>query len=322
MDPITHAVIGAAISKFSGNAVAVTDPATLAVVIGSVFPDADILMQKWGDYAYLKNHRGASHSLLGLIASSLLIGAALSGIYHGAGFIRLSLWALLGCFSHTFFDIFNSYGAQLLWPFKTKKFSLSLLLAFDPIFIGTLIGYIVSSGGVQTFFLEAFIAHLISRILMRIVIRVNLQKKFKGLYDRISILPSMTGLFRWCCILENDTCSVVGESNILGCGIKIIKKLDKIQKEDNDKVLLTPVGQFFKEFTPLFHIKSEKAHGSTKYTFIDMRYYIRNNFLHHAILELDENDLVVRASFNPYSLKRNCIIKGTDIQTMVQTLNI
>lgn len=322
MDPVTHAVIGAAISKISGNAVSVADPATVAVVIGSVFPDADILMQKWGDYAYLKNHRGASHSFLGIISSSLLIGAALSAVYHSADFFHLFLWALLGCCSHTFFDIFNSYGAQLLWPFKTKKFSLSLLLSFDPIFIGTLIGYIKSVGGAQYLFLEIFTAHLISRVLMRIIIRAKLRKQFCGLYDKISILPSMTGLFRWCCILENEVCSVVGESNILKHGVRVIKKLDKLKDEDNEKALLSPVGQFFKEFTPLFHIESEKVDGTTKYTFIDMRYYMRNNFLHHAILELDENGLITKACFNPYSMHRSCSIKGAEVGPLSQPLNV
>ena len=322
MDPVTHAVIGAAISKISGNAVSFTDPATIAVVIGAIFPDADILMQKWGDYVYLKNHRGASHSLLGLAVSSLFIGAVLSEVYHGTSFFQLFLWALLGCFSHTFFDIFNSYGAQLLWPFNVKKFSLSLLLVFDPIFIGTLIGYIATQGSKQYLFLGSFIIHMLSRVLMRISVRVQLRKRFKGLYDSISILPSMTGLFRWSCILENEACSVIGESNILGRSVKIIRKLNKLQKVDREKALLSPVGQFFKEFTPLFHIASEKSQGTTKYTFTDMRYYLRNNFLHHAILELDENDSVIKASFNPYSIHRNCTIKGVEVQPMGQPLNI
>lgn len=321
MDPVTHAVIGAAMAKITGNTMSITDPATVAIVIGAVFPDSDILMQKWGDYAYLKNHRGASHSIFGLAASALLISAVLCGIYHEANIFSLFLWAFLGCFSHTFFDVFNSYGAKLLWPFTNRKFSLSLMLVFDPIFLGTLVGYVASQDNKQYIFLAAFAIHMVSRALMRLYVVIQLRNRFKDICDRISILPSMSGLFRWSFILENDACNIVGERNILRRSVKIIRKLYKLEEENLEKVLVSPVGQFFKEFTPLFHIAAEKADGVTRYIFIDMRYYLRNNFLHHAILELDENDSIIKASFNPYSIKRSCDIKDSKLQHVGQPIN-
>ena len=52
----------------------------------------------------------------------------------------------------------------------------------------------------------------------------------------------------------------------------------------------------------------ELAEGITRYVFIDMRYYMRDKFLHHAILEMDENGQIITSSFNPYSIKRVSII--------------
>jgi hypothetical protein len=39
-----------------------------------------------------------------------------------------------------------------------------------------------------------------------------------------------------------------------------------------------------------------------------MRYYLRNNFLHHGVLEIDENNLVIRQTFNAYSMNRSRMI--------------
>lgn len=305
MDPITHAVIGMAVSKAAGNQIALSDAATIAVVAGSVFPDIDILFQKWGDYVYLKNHRGMTHSIFGLAASALFIAIVLGGFYPGTGLGSLFLWSLLGCSSHTFFDIFNSYGAKLLWPFNNKKFSLSLLVVFDPIFVGVLIGYIYSKGSAQGVLLAAFALYMLYRSIMRWYVRLDLSRKYGEDCEKISILPSMTGLFRWHFILEGKSCNIVGEKNVINSNINIIKKLHKLQDGVVNKVMVSPVGKFFSEFTPLSHVACEKEDGVTRYVFTDLRYYIRNKFLHHAVLEVDDTDSIVKSSFNPYSMKRS-----------------
>ncbi|TYQ16154.1 UNVERIFIED_CONTAM: inner membrane protein [Acetivibrio alkalicellulosi] len=305
MDPITHGIIGVALSKVTGNEISVSDAATVAIVIGAVFPDIDIVFQKWGDCAYLKNHRGITHSIIGLVASSIFIAALLNTFYGGGGFYSLAFWSLLGGISHTFFDLFNSYGAKLLWPLFQKKFSLSLLVIFDPIFLGLILGYIFTSGTTQTVFFVSFFVYLLSRVLMRFCVTKHLKKRFGQTYKKVCLLPAMTGLFRWHFILEDDKSNIVGEKTVFRNNIKIIDKLDKIQEDIFRKVKVSNVGRFFAEFTPLFHVVSETADEITRYVFIDMRYYIGNKFLHHAVLEVDKNDDVVTASFNPYSMKRS-----------------
>jgi len=310
MDPVTHAVIGVAVSKAAGNGIALSDPATMGIVIGSVFPDIDILLQKWGDYVYLKNHRGATHSILGLAASAALISAVLSGFYRGAGMQELFLWSMLGCLSHTFFDVFNSYGAKLLWPFNNKKFSLSLMTIFDPVFLALLMGYILSGGSIGQVFLGAFAAYLVFRMGMRLAVESGLKKKFKNCSVKLSVLPSMTGLFRWHFILKTEKSNIVGEKSALKGDEKIMRTLHEIQDEAMDAVLHSAIGKFFREFTPLFHVTREKVGGVTRYIFIDLRYYVRNNFLHHGVLEFDRNNSIVKETFNPYSMSRCNLISG------------
>lgn len=308
MDPITHGVIGMAVSKFAGNEISISDAATASLVIGSVFPDIDIVFQKWGDYVYLKNHRGITHSIVGLAASSVVISLLLKVFYSGANFYSLIFWAFLGCLSHTGFDIFNTYGAKLLWPFMNKKFTLGLLNVFDPVFLAALVGCIYSEGTLQNVFKSVFIGYILLRVVMRISVSRELDRRFGKTGKIISLLPSVAGFFRWHFVLEEQNCNIIGEKNILKRGVKILERLNKIQDEFVDKVLVSYVGKFFTEFTPVFHVLYEKVGQITRYVFIDMRYYFKNDFLHKAIVEMDENEDIVNASFHAYSINRINII--------------
>lgn len=309
MDPITHAVIGLTVAKATGNTAALTEPATLCIIAGSMIPDIDILLQKWGDITYLKNHRGVTHSIPGLVVSSALIAGIMSFIFQGAGFLNLFLWAMAGCFSHAFFDLFNTYGAKLLWPFRGKKYSLGMLMTFDPLFIGLLSGYAFIDGEIGNMMLATFTIYFASRGAARILVMKELHRKYGSICERISLLPSMKGLLKWHFVLEGNSCDIIGEKDIMRNRIRIVKKLEKSADTKNDRVMLSPVGQFFSEFTPLSNVAFEMTDGVKRYVFTDMRYYVRNNFLHHAVLELDENNVIIRQTFNPYSMNRNCTIE-------------
>lgn len=310
MDPLTHTVIGLAVTKVTGNPVAMSEPATVCIIAGSVFPDIDILLQKWGDLIYLKNHRGVTHSIPGLVISSALIAAVSCLVYHGSGFFTMFLWALLGCFSHAFFDFLNAYGTKILWPMLDKKYSLGMLITFDPVFLGLLAGYIFAGNTADNYFLAAFLIYFASRAAARLAILRELCRKYGSRYDRISLLPSMKGLFKWHFILEDKDCYIIGEKDILRNRIRVVEKLQKVKGVKSENVMCSAVGQFFREFTPLFHVACVKIGGITRYVFTDMRYYLRNNFLHHAVLEIDENNLVISQTFNPYSMKRSRIIRS------------
>lgn len=308
MDPLTHTVIGLAVAKATGNPVIMSEPATICIVAGSVFPDIDILLQKWGDLMYLKNHRGVTHSILGLIVSSLLIGGIAALVFPGTSFVSMFLWSLLGSFAHAFFDTLNAFGAKLLWPILDKKYSLGMLITFDPVFIGLLAGYIFAGKVAGVFSLVLFLLYFASRGMAKLFVIRELYAKYGDEYERISLLPSMKGLFKWHFILEGKEFNIVGEKDIIRNRIRIVKKLKKLEDDKMENVLFSAVGRFFSEFTPVFHVACEKVGGINRYVFIDMRYYMKNKFLHHAVVELDENNSVVKQTFNPYSINRSCMI--------------
>lgn len=129
MDPLTHGVLGAAVSAFSGQTVSLTNPMTIAAIVGSIVPDIDVVIRLFkDDMYYLRHHRGRSHSLPFLILYSFVITFILSFIFKGMNMPLVFLFSFLGATSHTLMDILNSYGAMLF----NKKLKFNLLTLYDP----------------------------------------------------------------------------------------------------------------------------------------------------------------------------------------------
>lgn len=146
MDPITHGLTGAVISRLGfyqrfGRA------ATIIFITAALIPDIDhFSLRLAGPLAYLKYHRGFTHS----IAGSFIIAAAIAGI---ASFLRPAIravgermgwpvafaFSLLGIYSHIFLDLITSYGTQVFFPFSRERYSLDLVFIIDFYFTSLLL---------------------------------------------------------------------------------------------------------------------------------------------------------------------------------------
>lgn len=135
MDPISHGIIGVAISSFSGQPVAINSAITVGSMLGAMSPDLDFVIRIFkDDVSYLENHRGFSHSVPMLFAFSLGITMMLAIMpFENFSFLTTFFWTFLGALSHTFFDILNSYGARLL----KHKMKGNILTLYDPIVLLT-----------------------------------------------------------------------------------------------------------------------------------------------------------------------------------------
>ncbi|MBC2724341.1 MAG: metal-dependent hydrolase, partial [Desulfosporosinus sp.] len=60
LDPITHGLIGIALSTLSGHSMQLYDPVFLGCTLGAMLPDLDIIAHVKGRLNYLLKHRGAS----------------------------------------------------------------------------------------------------------------------------------------------------------------------------------------------------------------------------------------------------------------------
>lgn len=310
MDPITHAVVGLSIAVLLGEPISLSNPAVIGCVSGAVIPDGDIIMQLKGDYVYLKNHRGLSHSIPVMLIYAVFITGVLWFMLGSFPIWKVLFFSLMGCFSHIALDITNSYGAQILWPLSKKRYTLDLLLIYDPMLIVMCLLILLPAvrnliPPVISIFL--FLAYLVLRYRMKHIARKVVFDNLSDKYDLVHfrIMPSMIGLIKWHFILETKKEKIVGEVNILPRRFKIINIMKNIDKTLYDMAICTPLAKFFSQFTPVFHIDCEKCGNNYVFEFIDLRYYIAKDFLHHATAIINKDLEVVTSLFHPYTKSKN-----------------
>lgn len=314
MDPISHLVIGAGLAALSGEPFSWTNPIFLGSALGAVAPDLDIVLQLKGDLFYLKHHRGFSHSLPGLILTSGLITGLLSLLFPDSSLVTLFIWTLIGALSHTFFDICNSYGAQLL-PWNSKKFTLNLVQIFDPVVLACFAAMIwatnVTSASVG-YMVIVLLGYLGFRFLTRKMLHRRVLKLYRGEeISKLVLLPSVVGVFSWDYLLETAAGNVLGQVHLFKPGVTVIKKLSKEPlNEAICAALKTVIGSIFQDFTPYFHVSYYKDGTKQIVRFFDLRYLLKKEFMHSATVVLDQRQELVDAIFHPYNSKRNIRISG------------
>lgn len=146
MDTVTHGLTGWLIARAVPDEIG-KKKATAAVIAGSLLPDADHVASLLGSEAYLRLHRGISHSFAGVAVTSLLIALLLYRFGKWKDLKKLYLLALLGQLSHIALDLLNSYGTQIFQPFSDARVSLDLLFVVDLLFTGIVVAGIVLSRG-------------------------------------------------------------------------------------------------------------------------------------------------------------------------------
>jgi inner membrane protein len=309
LDPISHALVGLAAGGFSGDGGVLSNPLALGCLIGSVMPDADIIMQYWGDYAYLKHHRGASHSLVGMAALSAAASLLIRLLFPGSSFLSIFLWTFIGCLTHVGLDIFNSYGAKLFWPFCNKKIGTGLMLSFDPILVmaATVVYWFGTANTLYTkLSVGVFAIYLLFRQYRKTSIRKAIKKIIDFPVDRLVLLPSMTSLLSWDFIAYGEQEIVTGKAGLLTKKIEIRERMNQSESWIKNLIMNTKVGRFFHEFTKEYHISFEELeNGIIKATMTDLRYYINNRYMHHATVHFDQDLNPVEGLFHPYNMRRS-----------------
>jgi inner membrane protein len=137
VDPLTHLATGVICSQL------VSTPsrwwATVAGAIFALLPDIDYLFIYWDRLAFIRYHRGFTHSLVALPLFAL--AGALAGRFLGGPrwFKPLLILGLVVLSTHLLLDLATSYGTQLLSPFFRKRFALDWIFIIDPYFTALLL---------------------------------------------------------------------------------------------------------------------------------------------------------------------------------------
>ncbi|WP_199620580.1 metal-dependent hydrolase [Paenibacillus alkalitolerans] len=143
MDTGTHFAFGFGLAGLSQLDPAVAgDPWTSAAVLvgavaGSQAPDFDMLLRLKGNAAYVRNHRGLSHSIPAWFIWTALIGGAVWLFFPGVSFTTIALWVFAAVLIHVLTDLFNSYGTQAFRPFTKRWIAWNIIHIFDPVIFGS-----------------------------------------------------------------------------------------------------------------------------------------------------------------------------------------
>ena len=314
MDPVTHGIIGLGISALSGEPTSI-NPITIGSVLGAMSPDIDIVVKYWGDYKYLKHHRGPTHSVISLIGLSLAITTGLFLIVSDYSFFRIFIWTFLGCLSHTFFDGLNSYGVRPFMPFTKRKYLANLLMLYDPILTVLSLALVFLNANRITKTIVA-VAALSVYIAFRLFMRRKVQRFIRDKYDldlskeRLYILPDLMNFFKWDYIIKSDDYKIVGKINFINNKEQIITKLSHSNHNLIQEAHSTQLGTYFKEFTSsIIHTEVTVDDDKTVLKLIDLRYYLKDNFMHHATIEFNNEKEHISSIFHPYKIDKQILVE-------------
>lgn len=154
MDPVTHLLTGACVSRAGLNRK--TGLATLTLALAFEAPDIDSIYYFGGGVTGLQHHRGITHSLIGAPFVAAGVIAIVYGIHRWrslrqktisadasiGAFPKLPLnwkllygYALLGALVHLFQDFTNNYGVRPFAPFNEKWYAWDIIFIVDPIML-------------------------------------------------------------------------------------------------------------------------------------------------------------------------------------------
>lgn len=322
MDPLTHGIIGLGISTLSGEPAGL-NPITIGAVLGAMSPDIDIIVKYWGDYKYLKHHRGPTHSIISLLAMSLILTTGLFLIFNDYSFFRIFLWTFLGSASHTFFDGLNSYGVRPFMPFTKRKFLANVLMLYDPVLtvLSLTLVFLPVAREVKAIIAVSTVAiYILLRLIARDKVFRFLFRKYSlnVLTDSVHLLPDLMNFFKWDFIIKAEEYKVVGKINFLNNKFNVIKHLEhtnhKLIKDANS----TELGLYFNEFaSSMIHTQVTEEDDKTILRLIDLRYFLNNEFMHNATIEYDKKDeKQIKSVFHPYKLDKEIEVAEKDKRHM------
>lgn len=140
MDNLTHSLIGLAAAK--AGLERLSPYATPLCLVAANAPDGDLITALAGFPTYLREHRGVSHSIVGVLVLAVLLALATYGLAsllarwrrepNRARLGGLLLISLIVSATHPLLDWTNNYGVRPLLPWNGQWYYGDLVFIIDP----------------------------------------------------------------------------------------------------------------------------------------------------------------------------------------------
>jgi inner membrane protein len=144
VDNLAHTLIGIGVAR-SGLSRRYGPGTTATLAIASNLPDIDALYAIFDPWDRFMLRRTHTHALIALPLLAALLAFALQRRYRERPWGVLFGLSLLGIVLHVLFDLVNSFGVVVLWPFSPHRFELESVFIIDLFIWGLMIGSIAAA---------------------------------------------------------------------------------------------------------------------------------------------------------------------------------
>lgn len=308
MDSASHLLLGFTLAGASMAIPAVAADPTLqhaliaASMLGSHAPDLDAVARLKGEAAYLRIHRGITHSLPAPLVWAIVIGWPIALLFGKMDqFCLLLLWTMLAVCFHITLDLFNGYGVQCLRPFTRRWLHLDSLCLFDPYIFGShlLCGLLWLSGLATPVIGFVFVClYGLTFVYMgwRLAERLRWQRRLRsalGRRTRVSLLPLMSGR-AWQFVAEGPEMYESGKISSQGIvhEATIVKTSSLSGTEPALATMQTDGVRAFLSFATNVHVQVQEKLDGYEVTWSDVRFWSNDKLPFTAAVTLDRNLIV------------------------------
>jgi inner membrane protein len=291
LDTLTHGLIGILGSR-TGFSQRNGKVATIAFLIGAIFPDIDLIVSFFGPEFSLRYHRGVTHSIIAAPVFAMFIAAVIYRFASFKNFVLLSVIVALGIYSHILFDLITSYGTVIFDPISMKRYSWNLVFILDPfITIPVILGLILCWKRSERALMisVSIIAFLVVYLMLNLCVRLLYEEKLEGFavassidVKRSTVYPRPLAPFFWMGVIETEDAFYRLDYSILR---KAPVRLDKIAKMKRnifiDRANYLRVTNLFKWFADYPIADYTEVNGEHIVGYYDLRFNIipeRNPF--------------------------------------------
>ncbi len=156
MEPVTHLLTGATLARTGFNRK--TALATVTMTLAAEAADLDILAYFKGSACGFIQHRGITHTFVGIpVIAGLVVGLVwlvdtlwqrLRGAHRRPEALPrrwgwLYLFACIAGLSHILLDFTNSYGVRPFYPFRREWYAWDIVFIVEPLMLAVLIAALV-----------------------------------------------------------------------------------------------------------------------------------------------------------------------------------
>lgn len=306
MDTASHFLIGAGLGGLAhlSPTVAANPSLGVAVTIGAILaseaPDFDYIYRLRGEAAYLRNHRGVTHSIPALLIWPSVITLGLMPFFHEIPWGIVWLWNLIAVLLHVGLDVLNTYGTQAFRPFSEKWVSKDILMILDPfIFLSQLAGivfwwtHLLPPGPLFAWIDGGTLLY----VAWRAVLHQRLVKQVSRQYEayrpeQVSVIPTFR-FNRWQVVVQTSDRFILGKiKNGLYAEEMALPRKDT--RDDDDIKQKSETAEAFLYFAKHVYQEIEEAGDRIRFKWTDLRFRFGSSFPFRAMAEVSKDGRLLR----------------------------